>query len=82
MTDTVTRLLALADDYALRCYHHDDPDSREAARQALEAELVRLFTPLSDEQIHKLAYGAGGIDVPHLMFARELESCHGIGGKS
>ena len=44
MTDIVTRLMGLADEFALRCFHHEHAHNRELARQALEAELVRLFT--------------------------------------
>lgn len=51
MNDAIKRVLVLADEFALSSYHHDTPDSREAARQALHDELTRLFTPLSDEQI-------------------------------
>ena len=82
MTDTVKRLIALADDYALRNYHHDDPDSREAARQALHDELVRLFTPLSDEQI-RVALGLENL--PWLSLVKDIravEKAHGIGGES
>lgn len=48
MNDTVRKLLGLADEYA------DRPEFPET-RQALEAELVRLFTPLTDEQIQEAA---------------------------
>lgn len=56
MTNTVTRLMELADRYAANYRAHYTPAGCENvnitdARQALEAELTRLFTPLSDEQI-------------------------------
>ena len=37
MNDTITRLMGLADDYALRCYHHDDPASIAAIKTAMAA---------------------------------------------
>ena len=66
MTDTVTRLMALAGTWADATADVVDPiNSREElddaldraknARQALHDELVRLFTPLSDEQIQEAA---------------------------
>lgn len=46
MHDTVTKILALADEYANFAYLGDQ-DSRYNARQALQDELTRLFTPLN-----------------------------------
>lgn len=89
MTDTVTRLMELADEYA---------DSAEAkgkghpkyaeARQALEAELTRLFTPLTEVQIATVYFGATEQslrpqdNVLAHKFARLVEFQHGIGGES
>ena len=78
MNDTVNRLMGMIEDYGLICklgLNQAEP------RQALEAELVRLFTPLSDEQIHNAD------PMPHCMFdsqriefARAIEAAHGITG--
>lgn len=46
MHDTVTKLLDYAEGYA-RAYRGSTYE-RHAARQALQDELVRLFTPLTD----------------------------------
>lgn len=88
MTDTVTRLMGLADDYALRNYHHDDPDSREAARQALQDELTRMFTPLSEGTVARYLREVEP-DVREDMCAssfcegvRFAEKHRGIGGES
>ena len=51
MNDTVTKLMGIADEYALRC--STAHVSIEPARQALQDELTRLFTPLTDEQATK-----------------------------
>lgn len=47
MHDTVTKLLDYAEGYA-RAYRGSTYE-RHAARQALQDELTRLFTPLTDE---------------------------------
>lgn len=47
MTDTVTRLMKHADNYALLNRISPSDAATFAARQALEAELTRLFTPLN-----------------------------------
>ena len=79
MNDTVTKLMGLADDYADWAEAKGKGHcAREEARQALQDELVRLFTPLTDEQLESMAYGFGGVPAPHLMFAREIEVRHGI----
>ena len=47
MTDTVTRLLALADRYASSPYRENtesDKRHRKTSRQALQDELTRVFT--------------------------------------
>lgn len=73
MNDTVKRLMGMIENYGLVCKLGLN---QAESRQALEAELVRLFTPLSDEQIlEKWMDGR----VPVLNFAREIEACHGIG---
>ena len=51
MHDTVTKLLDYAEGYA-RAYRGSTYE-RHAARQALQDELTRLFTPLTDEQATK-----------------------------
>ena len=51
MHDTVTKLLDYAEGYA-RAYRGSTYE-RHAARQALQNELTRLFTPLTDEQATK-----------------------------
>lgn len=74
---TVTKLMALADEYA-HWNRWTGESQTKVARQALEAELTRLFTPLTDEQIiTKWMDGR----VPVLNFAREIEACHGITGE-
>lgn len=55
MNDTVTRLMALAEKYAANYRAHYLPTGDEnvnitEARQALQDELQKLFTPLSDER--------------------------------
>ena len=54
MTDTVTRLMKHADRYSLASGLGDGAGELRH-RQALHDELVRLFTPLSDEQIQEAA---------------------------
>lgn len=49
MNDTVKRLMVLADD-VIAASHEINHDFT-AERQALQAELTRLFTPLSQEAI-------------------------------
>ena len=53
MNDTVKRLMSLADEY-----RNAGPNRVGQCAKALEAELARLFTPLSDEQI-KQSVGVG-----------------------
>lgn len=84
MNDTVTKLMALADEWANHCRGWLPIDPKY--RQALHDELVRLFTPLSDEQI-KQATGAGGeywatskIYIKAIFQA--AEKAHGITGES
>lgn len=83
MNDTVTKILALADEYKDQPY----PFHAEA-RQALQDELVRLFTPLTDEQIGEIweAHALHGSTdkqkfySPH-VFARLIAEAHGITGE-
>ena len=53
MNDTVTKILALADDYADVSVGYEEcrvtQDDLDAARQALQDELTRLFTPLKGQ---------------------------------
>lgn len=83
MTDTITRLMALADEYALRNYHHHAPGHRELTRQALQDGLQKLFTPLSDGQIksmyHRLCNSVGA---SYGTMARATEAAHGITGET
>lgn len=82
MTDTVTRLMELADDYAdwAMAKGQEHPAYLQT-RQALHDELVRLFTPLSDEQIEKLWHCPKGTNSVQTLF-RICEHAHGIGGES
>ena len=88
MNDTVTKILALADDYADVSVGHEEcratQDDLDAARQALQDELVRLFTPLTDG-----AVTTGYCFQPHkyehvrvfMCGVRWAEREHGITGK-
>lgn len=95
MTNTVARLMRLVDDYAALRGNWDSGNTSEttphlvvSARQALEAELTRLFTPLSDEQIATVYFGATGQslrpqdNVLAHKFTKAIEQQHGIGGES
>ena len=60
MNDTVTKLITLADRYALQLkfdlvneLNGKPTESAPFHRKALQDELVRLFTPLTDEEITK-----------------------------
>ena len=81
MTDTVTRLMGLADEFMIQ--EREGTNGYEA-RQALHDELVRLFTPLSDEQIRACApYGMQHMtDGVIRELARAVEKAHGIGGEA
>lgn len=89
MNDTVRKLLELADDYAMSSIQYGIfSNERGDAKDALKAELVRLFTPLSDEQIesvnyvyaNQLDYDWFEIHQPSVFeFARAIETMHGIG---
>lgn len=85
MNDTVTKLMALADEYADERRLGFSQEHAQAKRKALEAELTRLFTPLSQSDMVD-----GFIKHPHetqyvLVFsagARWAERRHGITGES
>lgn len=99
MNDTVNRLMSLADEYAYnkaealrnqyetwhsRASMRQDDAETDESRKALEAELVRLFTPFSDEQI-KQTVGAGGeywalVKIYIKAIFQAAEKAHGIGG--
>lgn len=87
MTDTVTRLLALADAFATAVAQQGEAHDH-IARDALQGELTRLFTPLSDEQIATVYFGATGQSlrpqdsVLAHKFAKAIQQQHGIGGES
>lgn len=91
MNDTVTKILELVSEYA----EHYAEDRRwgtftadtTKARQALQDELTRLFTPLTDEQIATVYFGATEQslrpqdNVLAHKFARAIEFQHGITGE-
>ena len=85
MNDTVTKLMALVDD-AIAASHEINHDYT-ITRQALQDELVRLFTPLTDEQIATVYFGATEQslrpqdNVLAHKFARAIEFQHGITGE-
>ena len=80
MHDTVTKLLDYAEGYA-RAYRGSTYE-RHAARQALQDELVRLFTPLTDEQIRQAGHlNVEGERMLPYSFARAIEQMHGITGE-
>ena len=82
MKDTVTRLMGLIEAYRTA----GGREEHWARKDALEAELTRLFTPLSDEQIATIFKNQlGYFIVPtqdDTAFARAVEKAHGIGGES
>ena len=81
MINTVTKLMALADEYANAVETRDVP-LENAARQALQDELVRLFTPLTDEQIRQAGHlNVEGERMLPYSFARAIEQMHGITGE-
>lgn len=80
MNDTVTKLMALADEYMIQ--ERDGTNGFEA-RQTLQDELVKLFTTLTDEQIksmyNRLCNTTGS---SYGTIARATEAAHGITGES
>lgn len=87
MNDTVTRLMELADK-AIAAQDQRLGILAQDYRQALQYELIKLFTPLSDEQITTVYFGATGQslrpqdNVLAHKFARAIEHQHGIKGDS
>lgn len=91
MSDTVTKLMRMVDEYA-HWNRWTSESQTKAARQALQDELVRLFTPLTDEQIEKMAMEEVGLiiddDSPFsdsdimkvFELVRGTEAKHGITG--
>ena len=73
MHDTVTKLLDYAEGYA-RAYRGSTYE-RHAARQALQNELTRLFTPLTDEQIEAVSERVAVDDYAHDL-TRRVEKAH------
>lgn len=84
MNDTVTKILDLVGEYA----EHYAEDRRwgtftadtTKARQALQDELTRLFTPLTDEQINPLCKETWVVETVK-QWVRAIESMHGITGE-
>ena len=89
MNDTVTQLIWLADEYAdaQGCSEDYDLATVLSKRQALQDELTLLFTPLTDEQIATVYFGATEQslrpqdNVLAHKFARAIEFQHGITGE-
>lgn len=82
MTDTVTRLMGLADEFMIQ--ERDGTNGYEA-RQALQDELVRLFTPLNqcDGCMAGLPLRSGlHIDTDGKALMLCQKSKYGIGGES
>lgn len=86
MTDTVTRLLEMVDDYARERMHNPNKlllGNVRIKRQALQDELVRLFTPLRDEQIRNMYHElCNSVGASYQTIARATEQAHGITGDS
>lgn len=87
MIDTVKRIMDLADTYG-NAIERGGYQAENASRQALQDELVRLFTPLTDEQIATVYFGATEQslrpqdNVLAHKFARAIEFQHGTGEKN
>lgn len=85
MNDTVTKLMALADEYMIQ--ERDGTNGFEA-RQALQDEMVKLFTPLTREQVKGILSDSGYEDAEtdalcdFINGIRYGEICHGITGES
>ena len=98
MNDTVTKILELADDFAAATHNYFADQANVVAwekmvseRQALQDELVRLFTPLSDAAIYAIERDAwskyAGTPVAvnttlSSVVARMIETAHGITGET
>lgn len=96
MTDTVTRLMGLAGEWADQVGNIADPlntheewelsvRKEKLAKQALQDELVRLFTPLSQSEVVD-GFCKQPHDVQYVSVfnagVRFAEKQHGIGGES
>ena len=83
MNDTVSRLMGMIDEYAES--HSLTRGEREEKYQALQDELVKLFTPLTDEQmdyLHGEANRGYCIEPEEYSKAfRDAEKAHGITGE-
>lgn len=90
MNSTVTRLMEVfADEYAAAAHNYfSSRNSRPeweqmvAKRKALEAELTRLFTPLTDDQLAQIDIDFYGSRKSASDVALHVERLHGIGGES
>lgn len=92
MSDTVTKLLALADALAQEAEDFRHIDTRPA-RQALQDELTRLLTPLKVVEIGMLMAKGNGLFLDHgppftaveasrmVRVVRLIEAAHGIPGE-
>ena len=80
MNDTVKKLMGMIDEYAES--HSLTRGEREEKYQALQDELVKLFTPLTDEHIksmyNRLCNTTGA---SYGTIARATEAAHGITGE-
>lgn len=79
--NSIDKILSLADEYASQSKRSGEGRLTHAARQALEAELTRLFTPLSDEQIKQACKETWVFDTAK-QWVSNVEAMHGIGGES
>lgn len=97
MNDTVKRLMCMCDELAyakaeLTRHEYEtwhmgsevaaDVRAFEEQRQALQDELTRLFTPLTDEQIDDACESLGFGALSWTVVARAVETAHGITGES
>lgn len=85
MNSTVQKLMALADEYADEKRLGFSLEDVQSKRKHLQDELVRLFTPLTDEQIESLVTWEGDKNDPHynrVRHGRSIEKAHGITGES
>lgn len=80
MNDTAKRLLDIADAYA-NAVEERDIEGEKKARQALQDELIKLFAPLTDEQIAQ-AWAVGEHNASAATkrrITKKIEAMHGIG---
>ena len=78
MNDTVKQIMMMVDEYMIQ--ERDGANGCEA-RQALQEELTRLFTPLTDEQINALQLEHVGKTKWFTSIVRDIEVAHGITGE-